>query len=144
VSAVRSETRPRHLPPSTSDTVACDTPGFRRPLTRRFGALESNTGTPSTMQEGSAAEAAMNSPIISAGCWPSESIVRTCVKPASRASSMPCRTAAPLPPFLGNTITFKPGSALALLRNPSAVPSVLASTTTHTGFQERRAAWTVS
>src|SRR5258706_3118961 len=42
----------------------------RRPLTRRFGALESNTGTPSTMQEGSAAETAMNSPIISAGGVP--------------------------------------------------------------------------
>ncbi|GBQ01835.1 hypothetical protein SSP531S_32830 [Streptomyces spongiicola] len=26
---MRSDTRPRHFPPSTSDTVACDTPAAR-------------------------------------------------------------------------------------------------------------------
>jgi hypothetical protein len=53
---------------------------------------------------------------------------------------MPCNTAAPLPQFLRNTLTLRPGSTLAIAHNPSAVPSVLASTTIHTGFQASRAA----
>ena len=86
----------------------------------------------------------MNDGISSAGCWPSESIVSACVKPAARAAFRPCSTAAPLPAFAGSSKSLRPGSAAAIARRPSGVPSVLPSVTTQTGLQCARAARTVS
>ena len=86
----------------------------------------------------------MNAGIRSAGCWPSESIVRAWLKPAARAASSACSTAAPLPALRGSTSTRSCGSAAARVRSPSAVPSSLPSTTTHTGDQAARAALTVA
>ena len=86
----------------------------------------------------------MNAGISSAGCWPSESIVSACVKPAARAAFRPCSTAAPLPPFAGSANSFRPGSVPPSRAAPAGVPSVLPSMTTHTGFHCARAARTVS
>ncbi len=86
----------------------------------------------------------MNAGMRSAGCWPSESMVSACVKPAACAWRMPSSTAAPLPWFTACTITRRPGSCWAISRSQASLPSVLPSTTTHTGFQWRRAARTVS
>ena len=76
----------------------------------------------------------MNAGIRSAGCWPSESMISACVKPASRAACRPCSTALPFPALAGRLNTRSPGSALAIARRPSGVPSVLPSVTTQTGF----------
>ncbi len=95
------------------------------------------------MASGAAIDSRMNAGIRSAGCWPSESIVRAWVKPAACAASRACSTAAPLPALRGSTSTRRPGSAAARARRPSAVPSSLPSTTTHTGDQAARAAVTV-
>ncbi len=116
----------------------------RRPRTRSSGADASNTGRPSTIAPGRAAEAAMNVGIRSAGCWPSESIVSAWVKPAARAASKPCSTAAPLPRFSGSTSTRRSGSRAARSFSSATLPSVLPSTTTQTGAQFARAARTVS
>ncbi len=115
----------------------------RLPRTRSSGALASNTGRPSTMVSGRAIDACMKAGIRSAGCWPSESIVSACVKPASRAIRRPCSTAAPLPWFCGSTKTRRPGSSAAICCNRSPVPSVLPSITTQTGLHTARAAATV-
>ena len=86
----------------------------------------------------------MKAGISAAGCWPSASIVNAWLNPAAAASSRPCSTAAPLPLFSGSTQTRRPGSRVARCSRPSAVPSVLPSTTTHTGHHIARAAATVA
>ena len=57
----------------------------RRPLTRKPGALASNTGTPSIIAAGWRTDSAMNAGMRSGGCWPSESMVNTWLKPAAAA-----------------------------------------------------------
>ena len=115
-----------------------------RPSTRMRGASAPNTGTPSTMARGLAWLARMKSGISWAGCWPSESMVSAWVNPSRAACSMPASTAAPLPRFSGSTSTRRPGSCAAMACSRAALPSVLPSTTTHTGFHRARAAATVS
>ena len=85
----------------------------------------------------------MKSWIRPAGCCPSASMVSAWVKPACRASMSPCSTAAPLPWLRGSTNTRRPGVLAARAVRRSAVPSVLPSTTTQTGFQTSSAAATV-
>src|SRR4029453_10742252 len=55
-----------------------------------------------------------------------------------------CSVAAPFPLLCGRVNTRSPASRVAISRNCSAVPSVLPSTTTQTGFQWERASRTVS
>jgi hypothetical protein len=117
---------------------------MRRPRTRSSGAEASKTGRPRIIASGRSDDAAMNAPMRSAGCWPSESIVSACVKPAACAASSARRTAAPLPLLRGSTSTRRPLSAAAIVFSPSAVPSSLPSTTTQTGDHAARAERTVS
>jgi hypothetical protein len=116
----------------------------RRPCTRTCGALASNFGNPSTIVSVAACEAAMKAGIRWAGCWPSESIVSTCVKPCAAAALSPASTATPLPRLRDSTITRSPGSCSAMACRRSVLPSVLPSTTTQTGFHCARALRTVS
>jgi hypothetical protein len=69
---------------------------------------------------------------------------KACVKPCRAASCKPCSTAAPLPWLVPSTNTCKPSSWAAISCNSAVVPSVLPSTTTHTGFHWARASRTVS
>ncbi|MDT4881399.1 hypothetical protein FQZ97_1172570 [compost metagenome] len=99
---------------------------------------------PSTMAWGAFNDAAMKVGIRSAGCWPSESMVSACVKPAWAARPMPSSTADPLPRFSGNTMMRRPSSPWARACRLRSVPSVLPSTTTQTGVHCARAWRTVS
>ena len=71
-------------------------------------------------------------------------MVNACVNPQFRASRNPKSTAAPLPQLRGSTNIRRAGSAAAICARRSAEPSVLPSTTTHTGAQRSSAARTVS
>ena len=115
---------------------------MRRPFTRSAGASASNCGTPRIIASGAAAEAAMKCAMHAAGCWPSASMVSTWLNPAAAAASRPCSTAPPLPALTGRLSTRSAGSASA--RNRVAEPSVLPSSTTHTGDPAAHAARTVS
>jgi hypothetical protein len=101
-------------------------------------------GSPRIIAPGLDSENPMKSGMRIAGCCPSESIVSTCVNPSAAASFMPWSTARPLPPLRGITITRSSRSVFASSCSPSAVPSSLPSTTTHTGLQYSRAARTVA
>ena len=117
---------------------------MRRPRRRMSGTLASNTGSPRIIAPGAASDACMKVAMHSGGCWPSASMVSAWVKPACCAAISPSRIAAPLPPLRARTSTRSDGSSRASAVSASALPSVLPSTTTHTGSQLARAARTVS
>ena len=111
------------------------------PLDPECGAEASKTGRPKTAASGWAAESSRNAEILSAGCWPSASIVSTWVNPAATASRRPWRTAAPLPEFTGRRMMRKSGfSKWAIV---SSEPSVEPSMITQTGVLSARTPVTV-
>jgi len=96
----------------------------RRPLTRRFGALASNTGRPAPCRSSARSSHELADSARSGagrrihrqnGAW----------KPASWGELDACRTAAPLPPFRAVRSLSDPDLPWPSRHNPSPVPSVL-------------------